>query len=91
MIAQISGAASRAGIATLLFFAALLSINLAIINLLPIPALDGGHLAFIALEKVRGRPAGERAHAALGRLGFATVVMLMLWAVTADVLRILGL
>jgi regulator of sigma E protease len=91
MIAQISGAASRAGIATLLFFAALLSINLAVINLLPIPALDGGHLAFIALEKVRGRPTGERAHAALGRLGFATVVMLMLWAVTADVMRLLGI
>jgi regulator of sigma E protease len=69
MIAQISGAASRAGIATLIFFAALLSINLAVINLLPIPALDGGHLALLALEKVRGRPAGERAHAALGRLG----------------------
>jgi regulator of sigma E protease len=91
MIAQISGAASRAGIATLLFFAALLSINLAVINLLPIPALDGGHLAFLALEKVRGRPAGQRAHAALGRLGFATVVMLMLWAVTADVLRLVGI
>jgi regulator of sigma E protease len=91
MIAQISGAASRAGIATLIFFAALLSINLAVINLLPIPALDGGHLALIALEKARGRPAGERANAALGRLGLAMVAIIMMWAVTADVMRLLGI
>lgn len=90
VIAQISGIASRAGIATLLFFAGLLSINLAIMNILPIPALDGGHLALIALEKVRGRPAGDRAHAALGRLGFAMVLVITLWAVTADMLRLLG-
>lgn len=90
VIAQISGIASRAGVATLLFFAGLLSINLAIMNILPIPALDGGHLALIALEKVRGRPAGERAHAALGRLGFAMVLAITLWAVTADMLRLLG-
>jgi regulator of sigma E protease len=91
MIAQISGAASRAGIATLIFFAALLSINLAVINLLPIPALDGGHLALIAIEKTRGRPAGERANAALGRLGLAMVAVIMMWAVTADVMRLLGI
>ncbi|NIP81555.1 MAG: RIP metalloprotease RseP, partial [Gemmatimonadetes bacterium] len=91
LIAQISGAASRAGIATLLFFAGLLSINLAVMNILPIPALDGGHLALLALEKVRGRPAGERAHVALGRLGFAMVLLITLWAVTADMLRILGI
>ncbi|MFW5947496.1 MAG: RIP metalloprotease RseP [Gemmatimonadota bacterium] len=90
VIAQISGIASRAGLATLLFFAGILSINLAIMNILPIPALDGGHLALIALEKVRGRPAGERARVALGRLGFAMVVVLTLWGVTADLLRVLG-
>jgi regulator of sigma E protease len=90
LIAQISGAASRAGIATLLFFAALLSINLAVMNLLPIPALDGGHLALLAVEKVRGRPAGDRAQAVLGRIGLATVAMMMVWAVTADVMRLLG-
>ena len=59
-------------------------------NSIAIPALDGGHLALIALEKVRGRPAGERARVALGRLGFAAVLLLTLWAVTADVLRLLG-
>ena len=90
VIAQISGAASRAGIGTLIFFTALLSINLAVMNLLPIPALDGGHLALLAFEKIRGRPAGERINAALGRLGFATVLIITLWAVTADMLRLFG-
>ncbi|MGK7312519.1 MAG: RIP metalloprotease RseP [Candidatus Longimicrobiales bacterium M2_2A_002] len=91
VIAQISGIASRAGLATLLFFAGILSINLAIMNILPIPALDGGHLALIALEKIRGRPAGERARVTLGRLGFAMVLLITLWGVTADVLRLLGI
>lgn len=91
VIAQISGAASRAGLGTLLFFAALLSINLAVMNILPIPALDGGHLALLVLEKVRGRPAGDRAHVALGRLGFAMVLLITLWGLTADMLRLLGI
>lgn len=90
MIAQISGAASRAGLPTLLFFTALLSINLAVINLLPIPVLDGGHLVLLGIEAIRGRPAPERARAALSRVGLALVVMIMLWAITADVLRVLG-
>ena len=91
LIGQISGAVSRAGFATLLFFAGLLSINLAVMNLLPIPALDGGHLAFLAVEAVRGRPAGERIHVALGRVGFAMVLLITLWGVTADMLRIFGI
>jgi regulator of sigma E protease len=91
LIGQISGAATRAGLPTLLFFVALLSINLAVINILPIPALDGGHLALLAVEAVRGKPTGERARAALARVGLAFVVVLMLWAVTADVMRLLGL
>lgn len=90
LIAEISGEASRAGFATLLFFTALLSVNLAVINILPIPALDGGHLALLAIERIRGRPAGERAHVALGRVGLAMVALITLWAVTADVMRLLG-
>jgi regulator of sigma E protease len=90
LIGQISGIASRAGLTTLLFFAALLSMNLAVMNLLPIPALDGGHLALLVVEKVRGRPTGERANAVLGRLGFAMVLVITLWGLTADMLRIFG-
>jgi regulator of sigma E protease len=91
MIAQFSGAASRAGLPTLLLFTALLSINLAVINLLPIPLLDGGHLMMLGVEAVRGRPPSPRAQAALGRVGLAFVLGLMVWAVTADILRLLGL
>jgi regulator of sigma E protease len=91
LIAQVSGAASRAGLPTLLFFIALLSLNLAVINLLPIPLLDGGHLALLGVEAVRGKPPSPRARAALARAGLAVVVGLTLWAVTADVLRLLGL
>jgi regulator of sigma E protease len=91
LIAQFSGATARAGLPTLLFFAALLSINLAVINLLPIPLLDGGHLALLGVEAIRGRPPSPRAQAALARVGLTVVVALMLWAVTADVLRLLGL
>jgi regulator of sigma E protease len=91
MIAQVSGAASRAGLPTLLFFTALLSINLAVINLLPIPVLDGGHLMLLGIEAVRGRPPSPRAQAVLARMGLALVVVIMLWAVTADVLRVMGL
>ena len=91
LIGQLSGLAARAGLPVLLMFVALLSINLAIINLLPIPALDGGHLMFLAVETVRGRPASERTRMALGRLGTLCVLLLMVWAVASDVLRILGL
>lgn len=90
MIAEVSGAATRAGAPVLLFFVALLSVNLAVINLLPIPVLDGGHLAILAAETVRGRPIPERARAALGRAGVTLVVAIMLWAVAADMLRLMA-
>jgi regulator of sigma E protease len=90
MIAQVSGATARAGLPILLIFTALLSVNLAVMNLLPIPALDGGHLALLALETVRGRPAGPRVRVALGRVGLTAVLLIMVWAVTADILRLTG-
>lgn len=90
LIAQVSGAAARAGAPVLLFFVALLSANLAVINLLPIPALDGGHLLMLAVETVRGRPASDRTRRFLGRFGVTLVAAIMLWAVAADVLRLLG-
>jgi regulator of sigma E protease len=90
MIAEVSGAATRAGAPVLLFFVALLSINLAVINLLPIPALDGGHLAMLAVETIRGRPLPERAQAVLARAGVTVVVAIILWAVAADILRLVA-
>lgn len=90
MIGEMSGAAARAGAPVLLFFTALLSVNLAVINLLPIPALDGGHLVLLAVEAVRGRPASERTRQIIGRIGVTLVAVIMLWAITADLLRLLA-
>ena len=90
MIAEFSGAAARAGPPVLLFFVALLSVNLAVINLVPIPALDGGQLVMLGVETVRGKPPSDRTRRALGRLGVSLVAVIMLWAVAADVLRLLG-
>src|SRR3546814_8747936 len=61
-IADMSGQAAELGIGTLIYFAAVLSINLGLINLFPVPMLDGGHLLFYAVEALRGRPQIGRAH-----------------------------
>ena len=66
-------------------FAALISINLAFINLLPIPALDGGHLAFYAAEAVRRKPLDPRSQEWAFRTGMALVLMLMLFVTINDV------
>jgi regulator of sigma E protease len=66
------------------WFLAILSINLGLINLFPIPMLDGGHLMFYAVEAVRGRPLGERAQEYGFRIGLAFVLTLMVFATWND-------
>jgi regulator of sigma E protease len=83
-IAQISGDVAQAGLAPLLWLMVVLSINLGLINLLPIPILDGGHLLFYAAEAIRGRPLGERAQEYGFRLGLALVLSLMVFATWND-------
>ena len=90
-IADISGQAAELGLATLIYFAAVLSINLGLINLFPVPMLDGGHLLFYAIEAVRGRPLGERAQEYGFRIGLALVLTLMVFVTWNDLLRIDGL
>jgi regulator of sigma E protease len=90
-IAQISGQAAELGIATVIYFAAVLSINLGLINLFPVPMLDGGHLLFYAIEALRGRPLGERAQEYGFRIGLALVLTLMVFVTWNDLLRIDGL
>ncbi|HEY9552031.1 RIP metalloprotease RseP [Allosphingosinicella sp.] len=90
-IADMSGQAAEMGIATLIYFAAVLSINLGLINLFPVPMLDGGHLLFYAIEAVRGRPLGERAQEYGFRIGLALVLTLMVFVTWNDLLRIDGL
>ncbi|MBV9772955.1 MAG: RIP metalloprotease RseP, partial [Gemmatimonadetes bacterium] len=86
-IGQISGETARLGLGAFLSFMALFSINLAIFNLLPIPILDGGHLLFIAIEGIRGRPLSVEQRVRLSHVGMIFVVGLMVWAFTNDLLR----
>jgi regulator of sigma E protease len=84
-IAKYSGEQLSLGWLPFVSFAALISINLAFINLLPIPALDGGHLAFYAAEAVRRKPLGIRSQEWAFRTGLALVLALMLFVTINDV------
>jgi regulator of sigma E protease len=86
-IIHMSGQVAQGGIVPMLWFAAVLSVNLGLINLFPIPILDGGHLLFYAAEAVRGRPLGQRAQEYGFRLGLALVLMLMVFATWNDLVR----
>lgn len=83
-IAQISGEVAKLGFGALLDFTALLSVSIGLLNLFPVPLLDGGHLLFYAIEAVRGRPLSERAQEVGFRIGLAIVVMLMIFAAFND-------
>ncbi len=83
-IAKEAGQASQLGFATIVMITILLSINLGLINLFPIPLLDGGHLVFYAVEAVRGRPLGERAQEYGFRIGLFVVLALMIFATSND-------
>ncbi len=83
-IAVLTGQVVKLGWVYLLQFAALLSINLAIINLLPIPALDGGRILFLAIEKIKGRPVKQKIEAIAHQLGFVFLMLLMLLVVFKD-------
>lgn len=91
MIGQMSGRFARAGAEALLYFMAVLSVNLAVLNLLPIPVLDGGHLVFLGAEAVRGRPLSIEARMRATQVGFVFIILLMTWAIGNDVLRLFGL
>ena len=87
-IAQMSGQVAELGIANYVTFLAVLSINLGLINLFPVPLLDGGHLAFYAVEAIRGRPLGPRAQEYGFRIGLALVIALFLFATWNDLVHL---
>ncbi len=87
MIAQMSGASAEAGFLAMVQFVVVLSAMLGLINLFPIPLLDGGHLAFYSIEALRGRPLGARAQEYGYMLGLAVVVTLMVVATVNDLSR----
>lgn len=87
-IAQVSGQVATAGFVALLHLTAVLSVSIGLLNLFPIPLLDGGHLLFYGIEAIRGRPLSERAQEVGFRIGLAIVVMLMIFATFNDILHL---
>jgi regulator of sigma E protease len=87
-IAQVSGQVATAGFVALIHLAAVLSISIGLLNLFPIPLLDGGHLLFYAIEAIRGRPLSDRAQEVGFRIGLAIVLLLMIFATFNDILHL---
>jgi regulator of sigma E protease len=88
-IAQISGQAAKTGVLGFVLFMAILSINLGVVNLFPVPLLDGGHLMFYAIEAVRGRPLSEQVQEWGLRVGLALVLTLMLFVTWNDIVQLI--
>jgi regulator of sigma E protease len=87
-IAQMSGQVASFGFVPLIQLAAVLSISIGLLNLFPIPLLDGGHLLFYLIEGIRGRPLSERAQEVGFRIGLAIVLMLMIFATFNDIVHL---
>jgi regulator of sigma E protease len=90
-VAEISGQVASIGFLPLINLAAILSISIGLINLFPIPLLDGGHLLFYLIEAIRGRPLSERAQDIGFRIGFAAMVALMVFATWNDIIHLSSL
>jgi regulator of sigma E protease len=91
-IGEASGQAAEAGLEYFLGFLALFSVNLAILNLLPIPVLDGGHLVFLAIEAIRGgNPLSVEQRLRWSQVGFVVLMGIMVWALSNDFMRLLGI
>jgi len=90
-IAQVSRQVATAGFVALIHLAAVLSISIGLLNLFPIPLLDGGHLLFYAIEAIRGRPLSDRAQEVGFRIGLAIVLVLMIFATFNDILHLASL
>lgn len=90
-IAQVSGQVATDGLLPLLNLTAILSISIGLLNLFPVPMLDGGHLMFYAIEFIQGRPLNERAQEFGFRIGLALVLMLMIFATWNDLVHLMSL
>jgi regulator of sigma E protease len=89
-IAQEAGRQAEKGAGNLFLFMALLSINLAVLNVLPIPVLDGGHLVFLAVEKIRGSPLPMRTRIIAQQIGMIAILALVVLVTYNDILRWIG-
>jgi regulator of sigma E protease len=87
-IAEMSGNVAKDGAVTLIWFMAVISINLGLINLFPVPLLDGGHLIFYIAERLRGKPVGEKVMAVGNQIGLVLVLSLMVFATWNDLVHL---
>ena len=89
LIAQLAGQEARMGMTNLFMFIAIISVNLAVINFLPIPVLDGGHILFLLIEGVSGRPVSKKKQEIAQQIGIAVLIALMMFVTYNDILRFL--
>jgi len=89
-IVSLVGDASALGLIILLNFTALISLNLAVINMIPFPALDGGRLLFLAIEAIKGSPIKPQIANTFNFVGFALLILLMLVVTYGDIVRLVG-
>ena len=90
-VASVSAQVATLGLVALINLAAILSISIGLINLFPVPMLDGGHLLFFAVEAIRGKPLSERVQDVGFGLGFAAVLALMIFATWNDIIHLSSL
>jgi len=88
MIAQMAGQQAKEGVVNLIFFIALISINLAILNFLPIPVLDGGHLLFFFIEAIKGSPVSLKVREISQQAGIFVLILLMIYVFYNDIARV---
>ena len=89
-IAGLVGDAASRGIVALLSFTALISLNLAVLNLLPFPALDGGRILFVIIEAIKGSPIKAKTSQIINTIGFGFLILLMLVVTVSDVVKLFG-
>lgn len=89
-VAQASGQMATLGVSALIQLAAVLSVSIGLLNLMPVPVLDGGHLVFYAIEALRGKPVSEAAQEVAYRIGLAMVLSLMVFATWNDISSLVG-
>ena len=89
-IIHVTGYVTRYGAGTLLYFLALISVNLGVLNLLPIPIFDGGHLMLLACEKIKGSPVNERLVNTVTTVMFFLLIALAIYVTFHDVIRLVG-
>lgn len=87
-IANMTGQAARIGLNYLMQFVALISINLAVLNIIPFPALDGGRAVLIIIEKFKGSPVNKKIEQGINAVGFALLLMLMIYVTFKDIVRL---